>query len=123
MPLLVDGTPTAYICCVDARFLHNTVNKSFNVTTQTPAAFTQHFGTIYFNAYHDAGCPGAPNHSTQPLTDLEPGIPCATIPAQATTSPPVPTPTELLRAGAPGSLYSFQTVFQGTLYVSDALRI
>ncbi len=114
-PLVPESTPTIYVTNVDGRFFYGG-STTFSVGTQTPPAFTQVFPLINFNQPAGFTCNGTPvGANTHPLTDVDEGIPCAAIPAQATA--PAPTPT-LLQAGV-GVLAGYQAVFSTTIYVSQ----
>jgi hypothetical protein len=111
-------TPTVYVSSVDGRFFYNPTNSDqFVLTTQTPPAFDQQFPSINFDPSSLAGCSAATpiGQGTRPFTDLIPGTPCVEMTAGATLLSPTPT---VLLAGV-GGLAGFQSVFIGTLYVSQ----
>ncbi len=118
-PLVPDSSPTIYVTNVDGRFFYGG-DVIFTASTQTPPAFTQVFPLINFNPPAGYTCNGTPvDGETRPLTDVDEGVPCAAIPAQATA--PAPTPT-LLQAGV-GVLAGYQAVFSTTIYVSQPADI
>lgn len=116
-PLVPNSTPTIYVTDVEGRFFYNgSGSHIFNIGTQTPPAFVQHFPLINFNPSASYNCNGTVvGSNTRPLTDADESNPCALIPAQVTT--PV-----LLQAGV-GTLTAYQAVLSTTLYVSQAADI
>jgi hypothetical protein len=119
-----DPTNTPFpllITTVNGRFFPNPTNSgAFEVTTATPAVFSEQFPVVAFNPPDGVTlvCSHTANQETRPFTDVipgTPGTPCAEQPAQF----PWPgTPT--VSAGVGGSLDAFQAVFTGQFYASES---